>query len=72
MELRAALREHAENSTVRRVVDTGFGQRYDVVGELRTPSGRRPRMCTVWQVDVGRLAPRLITTYPLAHEDPRT
>ena len=32
------------------------------------PGGRRPRLRTVWQVDEGDLAPRLITAYPLEAE----
>ncbi len=29
------------------------------------PDGRRSRVRTVWQVDDGEIAPRLITAYPL-------
>ena len=43
----------------------GFGPRYEVEGILITPDGRRPRLRSVWQVDEGQLAPRLITAYPL-------
>ena len=46
--------------------ETGFGPRNEVDGELRTPDGRSPRVRTVWQVDKGQIAPRLITAYPLA------
>ena len=38
----------------------------EVEGELPAPDGRRPRVRTVWQVDKGQIAPRLITAYPLA------
>lgn len=48
-----------------KVKETGFGPRYEVEGELLTPDGRRPRVRTVWQMDEGEVAPRLITTYPL-------
>ena len=34
-------------------------------GELTTPDGQRPRIRTVWQLDHGQLAPRLITAHPL-------
>jgi hypothetical protein len=33
-------------------------------GELETPNGRRPPICTVWQLDADQTAPRLITAYP--------
>ena len=45
--------------------DAGFGPRFEVEGSLATPDGRRPRVRTVWQVDEGREAPRLITAHPL-------
>ena len=45
--------------------ETGLGPRYEVEGELLAPDGRRPRVRTVWQVDTGQIAPRLITAYPL-------
>jgi hypothetical protein len=63
--LAAALREHGQRYEVSRVKETGFGPRYEVEGELTAPDGRRPRVCTVWQVDSGEVAPRLITAYPL-------
>ena len=45
------------------------GQRYEVDGELNTPDGRTPRVRTVWQLDHGEVAPRLITAYPLEEYD---
>jgi hypothetical protein len=60
-----ALREHGREQEVARMRETGFGPRYVVEGELNTPSGRRPRVCTVWQMDAGTVAPRLISAYPL-------
>jgi len=50
---------------VSRTWETGFGPRYEVEGELAAPDGRRPRVRTIWQVDHGEIAPRLITAYPL-------
>lgn len=64
-ELALALREHGRQNEVSNVRETGFGPRYEVEGELTAPNGRRPRVCTVWQVDEGQTAPRLITAYPL-------
>lgn len=64
-ELAAALREHGQTHEVSRQKETPFGPRYEVEGELAAPDGRRPRVCTVWQLDAGEIAPRLITAYPL-------
>jgi hypothetical protein len=47
------------------MLETGFGPRYVVEGELDTPVGRGPRVRSVWQFDSGTIAPRLITAYPL-------
>jgi hypothetical protein len=63
-QLAVALREHACQNDVKSMKETGFGPRYEVEGELAAPDGRRPQVCTVWQVDEGQIVPRLITAYP--------
>lgn len=60
-----ALREHGRQYEVSNEKQTQFGLRYEIDGELATPDGRRPRVRTVWQVDQGGTAPRLITAHPL-------
>ncbi|MBI4517483.1 MAG: hypothetical protein HY699_16895 [Deltaproteobacteria bacterium] len=60
-----ALREHGQQHEVATVRETGFGPRYQVDGGLQTPDGRTPRLRTVWQLDRGEVAPRLVTAYPL-------
>ena len=62
--LARALYEHAQRHEVAVVSETGFGPRYEVDGPLNTPDGRTPRVRTVWQLDQGEVAPRLITAYP--------
>ncbi len=64
-DLAAALCKHGRQNEVTKVRETGFGPRYEVEGELTTPDGRRAHVRTVWQVDDGEIAPRLITAYPL-------
>lgn len=64
-ELAQSLHEHGQRYEVSRVRETRFGPRYEVEGRLRTPDGRQPRIRTVWQLDRGQTAPRLITAYPL-------
>jgi len=45
--------------------ETGeYGVRYEIVGELQTPVGRPLRVRSVWQIDHGTTAPRLITIVP--------
>jgi hypothetical protein len=62
--LAQALLEHGQKHDVTNVTETGFGPRYQIDGELHAPDGRAPRVRTVWQLDRGQLAPRLITAYP--------
>ena len=66
--LAEALREHGRTHEVARTRETGFGPRYAVEGELNTPDGRRPNVRSVWQMDEGAVAPRLLTAYPLEAE----
>ena len=63
--LAVALLEHGRDNHVIRMTETGFGPRYVVEGEIRTPDGRQPRIRSVWQFDRGQIAPRLITAYAL-------
>ena len=63
--LAEALLEHGRRHEVAKVRETPFGPRYEVEGGLPAPDGRAPRIRTVWQVDAGEIAPRLITAYPL-------
>jgi hypothetical protein len=41
-----------------------YGQKYEVRGILRGPSGRTAALVTVWIVLTGEEAPRLVTAYP--------
>jgi hypothetical protein len=43
---------------------TAYGVRYTVEGELTAPGGRVVNVRSVWFVDHGSDAPRLVTAYP--------
>jgi hypothetical protein len=64
-ELAAALLRHAQEHPVTETLTDADGITYVVEGGLMTPSGRQPRVRTVWLVETGGLAPRFITAYPL-------
>lgn len=66
--LARALREHGQQHEVSTAKETGFGPRYEVDGPLNAPDGRTAQVRTVWQLDQGQVAPRLITAYPLEEE----
>lgn len=59
-----ALKAHAEHNDILSAEQTEFGPRYEVAGPLECPNGESPQIVTVWQHDVGQVAPRLITAYP--------
>ena len=63
--LAAALRDQGQSHPVASITDTFLGPRFTVEGPLDCPDGRKPLVRTVWQFDNGRIAPRLITAYPL-------
>ena len=63
--LSAALVEHGQVNPVANVVETGYGRRYSVDGQIRSPDGRNPTIRTVWIIETGLDFPRLITAYPL-------
>ena len=46
------------------IVNSKFGCRMVNRGMIPTPRGQRARIITVWQLDRGALAPRLVTAYP--------
>ena len=62
--LAQALLQHGQKHDVINVMETGFGPRYLIEGQPPSPDGRAPLVRTVWQLDRGQLAPRLITAYP--------
>jgi hypothetical protein len=64
-QLAEALRVHGQEHDIKRVRETGFGPRFVVEGKLNAPDGRSPHVRSVWQLDHGAVAPRLITAYPL-------
>lgn len=64
--LAAALKAQARDNPVASIVDSPYGKRYSVDGTIETPDNRRPRpkVRTVWIVETGTKAPRLITAHP--------
>lgn len=66
--LRDALLEHAAAHEVARASKTTHGAKYIIEGEMQTPVGRSPQVRSVWIIDAGEDAPRLVTAYPLEGE----
>lgn len=62
-----ALKAQARSNAIVAAVDSPYGTRYSVDGELETPNNRRPRprVRTGWILEKGSQAPRLITAHPV-------
>jgi hypothetical protein len=63
-ELQIALSDVARTGNVVDVVETLYGKKYVVDGELRAPMGASIKIRTVWIVEKGEVAPRFVTAYP--------
>ena len=64
-ELAEAVKAQAIANPVATTVDSPYGTRYSVDGELLTPSGRQPRVRSVWILESGSDRLRLITAFPV-------
>jgi hypothetical protein len=58
------LKRQARNNPVAIQIDSPYGTRYSVDGELQTPSGRRPKVRTVWILEPNS------TELPFHHRSP--
>lgn len=66
--LAEALRDHGADHEVTDAKASDHGVLYCVDGRLATPDGRNPLARTVWLIEQGSRAPRLITAYPLRRD----
>ena len=58
------LRRHGQQNDVAGIVESPYGTRYSVDGQMRTPSGESIRIVAVWIMEKGTDVPRLVTAYP--------
>jgi len=61
-----AFRKHAQENPVANSISDADGVTYLIEGPLETPSGRKGRACEQSGFETGQVAPRFITSYPLA------
>jgi hypothetical protein len=64
-QLERALRIIAYSKDVREVIESPYGTKYILEGEVETPTGRIVQVRTVWIIDAGQDHPRFVTAYPL-------
>jgi hypothetical protein len=62
--LEADLRTDHLRSEILGQSQNDYGQCYEIVAPLHSPSGRAIPFRSVWQIDTGTDCPRLITMYP--------
>ncbi len=60
----AALLGLAATGEVAKELASPHGRKYVLDGSIQTPAHRQPVLRTVWIVDHGTTAPRLVTAYP--------
>lgn len=64
LELSRGLARLAAEGEAMKTETTAFGQKYEVRGNLTSPSGRSVSVVTVWIVRVGETVPRFVTAFP--------
>ena len=62
--LRDGLLSIANQEEVKDIINTIYGTKYIIDGNLKTPSGKELNVKTVWIIDTGREIPRFVTAYP--------
>lgn len=70
-ELATALRRLALAGKVAKAVESIHGSKYIVEGRIEAPGGRSATVLSVWIVDRGLEAPRLVTAYPRKEREQR-
>jgi len=45
-------------------INTIYGTKYIINGNLKTPSGKELNVKTIWIIDTGQEIPRFVTAYP--------
>lgn len=59
-----ALHRLAVTGEITKSLDSPHGMKYILDGEIETPAGRQVSLRTIWILDSGSKAPRLVTAYP--------
>jgi hypothetical protein len=62
--LAAAFGGLANTAEISKSLECSHGRKYVLDGRIASPSGKAPVVRTIWIVDRGQDAPRLVTAYP--------
>jgi hypothetical protein len=63
-QLEAHIREQHLTVEVASTTQTDYGPRFEIVAPLQGPLGKLVTFRSIWQIDIGTDAPRLITMHP--------
>lgn len=61
--LEQALLDHARNNHVAETIDSQYGKKYIIIGEMLAPDGKPLPVLAVWFIATGEQRPRLSTAY---------
>src|SRR5438093_12603227 len=61
--LEADLRAQHLSLDPARISQNAYGVAYEIDGAIKTPSGKKARFVSIWQIDTGSDVPRFITMY---------
>ena len=59
-----ALIKLAREADVKSSLTSAHGRKFVIIGHIETPAGRPASVQTIWIVDTGSEAARLVTAYP--------
>ena len=60
-----SIRNIAEAQDVVEILETSYGNKYVIDGEIKSPSGIAVKVRTVWIIERRQKGPRFITVYPV-------
>ncbi len=63
IDLAEALERHASEARLAKAVETQFGMTYVYEGELKTPTGKRPIIRSVWFAPLSRSVLNFVTAF---------
>lgn len=53
------------NEEVQNMMNSDYGRKYTIEGDLRTPNGKIVKVLTVWIIEKNHKKPSFVTTYPV-------
>lgn len=62
---KGSLIQHSIDREIEKTKESGFGVKYELKCEIKTPDERNPCIVTVWIVENGQGEPKLVTAYPV-------